>query len=244
MLPLIGRSGVDKDDSGGFLTVDDDYYIISKEEMEEEDELETASWLVGKGVFGEEVDEYLDLEEYTSCENENWEMNFGYAKQAQQQQNYGYGGDCVVPIQTHTGKNGNDQLQSQSAAAVAASISTQSHVSPCSMEVGVVPESRTSEFSMISHTRPPKGTIDLFSGPPLQIPAQLTGMDREARVLRYKEKKKNRKFEKTIRYASRKAYAETRPRVKGRFAKRRDAQVQVDPMFSPSINAYGIVPSF
>ena len=43
------------------------------------------------------------------------------------------------------------------------------------------------------------------------------GMDAEgriARVNRYREKRKNRKFEKTIRYASRKAYAESRPRVK------------------------------
>lgn len=114
------------------------------------------------------------------------------------------------------------------------------------MDVGVVPES-TSEVS-ISHTRPPKGTIDLFSSPPIQIPTQLTPMDREARVLRYREKKKNRKFEKTIRYASRKAYAETRPRIKGRFAKRRDTEVEVDQMFSSASlmaeSAYGIVPSF
>ncbi|KAL9675657.1 hypothetical protein QQ045_003860 [Rhodiola kirilowii] len=48
---------------------------------------------------------------------------------------------------------------------------------------------------------------------------QVSGTDREARVLRYKEKRKTRKFEKTIRYATRKAYAETRPRIKGRFAK-------------------------
>jgi hypothetical protein len=45
---------------------------------------------------------------------------------------------------------------------------------------------------------------------------------REARLMRYREKRKNRRFEKTIRYASRKAYAETRPRIKGRFAKRTD----------------------
>ncbi|OEL29290.1 hypothetical protein BAE44_0009691 [Dichanthelium oligosanthes] len=45
---------------------------------------------------------------------------------------------------------------------------------------------------------------------------------REARLMRYREKRKNRRFEKTIRYASRKAYAESRPRVKGRFAKRAD----------------------
>jgi hypothetical protein len=48
------------------------------------------------------------------------------------------------------------------------------------------------------------------------------GESREARLMRYREKRKNRRFEKTIRYASRKAYAESRPRVKGRFAKRAD----------------------
>ena len=48
-------------------------------------------------------------------------------------------------------------------------------------------------------------------------------MDREAKVMRYKEKRKRRRYEKQIRYASRKAYAEMRPRVKGRFfAKRAD----------------------
>ncbi|CAD6260397.1 unnamed protein product [Miscanthus lutarioriparius] len=46
------------------------------------------------------------------------------------------------------------------------------------------------------------------------------GLEREARLMRYREKRKSRRFEKTIRYASRKAYAETRPRIKGRFAKR------------------------
>ena len=35
---------------------------------------------------------------------------------------------------------------------------------------------------------------------------------------RYREKRKRRTFEKTIRYESRKAYAEVRPRIKGRFA--------------------------
>ena len=38
------------------------------------------------------------------------------------------------------------------------------------------------------------------------------------RVRRYREKRKRRTFEKTIRYQSRKAYAEVRPRIKGRFA--------------------------
>lgn len=46
-----------------------------------------------------------------------------------------------------------------------------------------------------------------------------TTSEREARVMRYREKRKRRRFEKQIRYASRKAYADTRPRIRGRFAK-------------------------
>lgn len=109
-----------------------------------------------------------------------------------------------------------------------------------------MPESTISDVS-VSHSRPPKGTIDLFSGPPIQIPSQLSPMDREARVLRYREKKKTRKFQKTIRYASRKAYAETRPRIKGRFAKRTEVEAEVDQMFSATLmteTGYGVVPSF
>uniref|UniRef100_A0A6V7QRM8 CCT domain-containing protein n=1 Tax=Ananas comosus var. bracteatus TaxID=296719 RepID=A0A6V7QRM8_ANACO len=91
--------------------------------------------------------------------------------------------------------------------------------------------------------------------------ATSAAMDREARVMRYREKRKNRRFEKTIRYASRKAYAETRPRIKGRFAKR--AEIEIEPeldrdqiYYSASASAaaaavgfvvdpgYGVVPSF
>ena len=119
-------------------------------------------------------------------------------------------------------------------------------VSVSSMDVGVVPESTMLDVS-IPHSRLSAGTNDIYSTPPIQTPTQLSPMDREARVLRYKEKKKNRKFVKTIRYASRKAYAETRPRIKGRFAKRTDTEVEVDQMFSSNFIAatgYGIVPSY
>lgn len=84
-----------------------------------------------------------------------------------------------------------------------------------------------------------------------QSGSSLSGMNREARVLRYREKRKNRKFEKTIRYASRKAYAETRPRIKGRFAKRTEIDSDLDRLFSPAPTSdlfldtqYGVVPSF
>ncbi|KAK9059516.1 hypothetical protein SSX86_020220 [Deinandra increscens subsp. villosa] len=57
---------------------------------------------------------------------------------------------------------------------------------------------------------------------------RLSGTDREARVLRYREKRKKRRFEKKVRYASRKAYAEMRPRIKGRFVKRTEVRTVLD----------------
>nr|GLL34908.1 zinc finger protein CONSTANS-LIKE 9-like [Ipomoea trifida] len=51
----------------------------------------------------------------------------------------------------------------------------------------------------------------------------LPSSSRSDAILRYKEKKKTRKFEKKVRYASRKARADVRRRVKGRFVKAGDA---------------------
>jgi hypothetical protein len=62
------------------------------------------------------------------------------------------------------------------------------------------------------------------------MPVVSRGLEREARLMRYREKRKSRRFEKTIRYASRKAYAETRPRIKGRFAKRTAGGADADPL--------------
>ena len=100
------------------------------------------------------------------------------------------------------------------------------------MDVGVVPDG--SAMTDISNPYG-RGTESMHQT------VQLSSADREARVLRYREKRKNRKFEKTIRYASRKAYAEMRPRIKGRFAKRRDIQVEVN---RSNIYGFGVVPSF
>ncbi|XP_052117029.1 zinc finger protein CONSTANS-LIKE 2 [Arachis duranensis] len=178
-------------------------------------------------LFGGEVDEYLDLVDCNSCGDDD--NNHHHSNNNN----------------NHFAVDGVDHRYELWWWNYNASISQS--VSVSSMEVGVVPESSISNGS-ICHSRPPKGTIDLFSGPtPMQMSSHLTPMDREARVLRYREKKKTRKFEKTIRYASRKAYAETRPRIKGRFAKRTDVEAEVDQMFStPLITevGYGIVPSF
>ncbi|EHA8591501.1 Zinc finger protein CONSTANS-LIKE 3 [Cocos nucifera] len=77
-------------------------------------------------------------------------------------------------------------------------------------------------------------------------------MEREARVMRYREKRKSRRFEKKIRYASRKAYADVRPRIKGRFAKRVEVEAEVGRIYSSAADAVaaflvdpydGVVPS-
>ncbi|KAE9586905.1 hypothetical protein Lal_00004418 [Lupinus albus] len=98
-------------------------------------------------------------------------------------------------------------------------------VSSSSMEVGVVPDANPmseiySKVAVVEGGNHGTGVA----------------ADREARVMRYREKRKNRKFEKTIRYASRKAYAETRPRIKGRFAKRSDSDHH-------PLAGYGVVPA-
>ncbi|PQQ04368.1 zinc finger protein CONSTANS-LIKE 5 [Prunus yedoensis var. nudiflora] len=128
-------------------------------------------------------------------------------------------------------------------------------VSSSSMEVGVVPDGNS--MSDISYPFGRNASHNV-SDPSAQVSAttanqvatQLSGLDREARVLRYREKRKNRKFQKTIRYASRKAYAETRPRIKGRFAKRTETEIEaVDNIYDSAQGAfipetYGVVPTF
>nr|ACV88633.1 CONSTANS [Magnolia virginiana] len=242
------------------------------EEDEDEDgdgDDEAASWLLLNPVknsnqnngygYGGEVDEYLDLVGYNNSCNEN--QNEGQSIQLHQNLGKNEGDDSVVPVQFLAGDEQQQQQQQQqnlqldldmefeeSKAGYNYTASMSQSVSYSSMDASVVPDATAMTDISNSHVRPPKGTIDLFAGPPLQMmPAQFSPMDREARVLRYREKKKTRKFEKTIRYASRKAYAETRPRIKGRFAKRTDVEVEVHQMFSTTVMAesrYSIVPSF
>lgn len=138
-------------------------------------------------------------------------------------------------------------------------------VSSSSMDVGVVPDGSSISETSYSFGLSMNSSVD-FSGTAASggrrgggnyQSSQVSGVDRKARVLRYIEKRKNRKFEKTIRYASRKAYAETRPRIKGRFAKRTEVEVDVDVNgeidqlfasassgFSITDSRYGVVPTF
>ncbi|CAN6274623.1 unnamed protein product [Urochloa humidicola] len=66
----------------------------------------------------------------------------------------------------------------------------------------------------------------LMGEPPWHPPGpegSVAGGSRDSALTRYKEKKKRRKFDKKIRYASRKARADVRKRVKGRFIKAGEA---------------------
>ncbi|KAK7381166.1 hypothetical protein VNO78_33693 [Psophocarpus tetragonolobus] len=192
---------------------------------------------------------YLDhnLVDCNCCDHNNQFSSNVY----QQQQIYNHNNNTVpqniyalvpvqVPQQLQHFKPGLDFDSSKAGFSYEGSLSQS--VSVSSMDVGVVPESTISDISM-SHSKSSIGTNDLF--PPLPMSSHyLTPMDREAKVLRYKEKKKTRKFEKKIRYASRKAYAETRPRIKGRFAKRTDVEAEVDQMFSSTLFSTEVGDSF
>nr|ASZ79999.1 COLE [Dendrocalamus latiflorus] len=142
-----------------------------------------------------------------------------------------------------------------------------------SSEVGVVPEAICGGGGSIEldFTRPkPQAYMPYTATPPSHsvssvdvgvvpergevavVRAAVMGEGREARLMRYRDKRKNRRFEKTIRYASRKAYAETRPRIKGRFAKRAnhdtdDAGAEAEAAVPSSYMldfGYGVVPTF
>jgi hypothetical protein len=75
------------------------------------------------------------------------------------------------------------------------------------MEVGIVPNNMATD--MTNHgTLTPAGLNNLFFGSSLQIPLHFGSTERESRVDRYREKN-NRKFDKTIRYATRKTCRST-----------------------------------
>ncbi|KAK3128954.1 hypothetical protein QOZ80_6BG0468820 [Eleusine coracana subsp. coracana] len=215
----------------------DSWLLLSKDSDNNNNNCMTNNNIGGNNMYFAEVDEYFDLVGHNSyCDNHinNNPEQFGMQEQQQQHQQQlvqkefedNEGSEFVVPSQVAMATEQQQSCyedvgteQATSTAGVSAySDSISNSISFSSMEVGIVPDNMATD--MTNHTiLTPVGANNLFSSSSLQMPLHFSSMEREARVLRYREKKKNRKFEKTIRYATRKTYAEARPRIKGRFAK-------------------------
>ncbi|KAI4335454.1 hypothetical protein L6164_014098 [Bauhinia variegata] len=224
-----------------------------------QEDTEAASWLIPNPNFNSKLVDGPDIKsgEIFLSEMDPF-LEFDYSNSFQN--NNSAGNDSVVPVQSkptplavanHSEACFDiDFCRSKLSSFNYPTQSISQSVSSSSLDVGVVPDGNSvSEisYSFVRNTsNSPSESSGMVSGGNIN-PAN---MDREARVLRYREKRKNRKFEKTIRYASRKAYAETRPRIKGRFAKRTEMDSEV---YSPAPAAhsslmldvhYGVVPSF
>ncbi|XP_049398848.1 zinc finger protein CONSTANS-LIKE 4-like [Solanum stenotomum] len=257
-------SAVAKSDGGGDAdadadAADDEKYFDSTSEnpSQPEEEAEAASWILPTPKEGadqyksadylfNDMDSYLDID-LMSCEQKPHIIHH------QQHQHGHYSSDGVVPVQ-----NNNNQTSTHLPGPVVdgfptyeidftgskpymynfTSQSISQSVSSSSLDVGVVPDH--SAMTDVSNTFVMNSSAGTGTGTEA-VPNAVSGLDREARVMRYREKRKNRKFEKTIRYASRKAYAETRPRIKGRFAKR--TEIEIDSLIAADAS-YGVVPSF
>ncbi|KAG0491903.1 hypothetical protein HPP92_005301 [Vanilla planifolia] len=192
-----------------FSSCDDDGQIWEKEKKQsggdgfEDEQKLIQSFQTGYGADNTEeislspMEDYLDLVEFSSCDDDGqiWE------KEKKQSGGDGFEDEqkLIQSFQTGYGADNTEEIS----------------LSP--MEGTEKSMTGISSSEIISV--PPKAAIELFLGPKLQTAQQFNLMDREARVLRYREKRKTRRFEKIIRYASRKAYAETRPRVKGPLRK-------------------------
>ncbi|WOK98992.1 transcription factor GHD7-like [Canna indica] len=94
------------------------------------------------------------------------------------------------------------------------------------LAMGLAAESATI-MSLLGSTEASSGNHNYKEGAAVAM-TEASMEEREAKIKRYKEKRKKRRYEKQIRYASRKAYAEMRPRIKGRFAKAPENDVILD----------------
>ncbi|KAL2338599.1 hypothetical protein Fmac_013045 [Flemingia macrophylla] len=243
--------------SFGFLVPTDAAAASSDVFAPDHADADAAAWLIPNPNFGSKLLDAPDIKskEIFFSEMEPF-LDFDYSNSFQNNNSSSTANDSVVPVQSkpcftpplmnnHQSENcfDIDFCRSKLSSFNYPSQSLSQSVSSSSVDVGVVPDGNTVSEISYSFGRDSSG-----------MATQLCGMDREARVLRYREKRKNRKFEKTIRYASRKAYAETRPRIKGRFAKRAEIDSDVvDRLYSPAAAAaaalmldtpYGVVPSF
>ncbi|CAK9213703.1 unnamed protein product [Sphagnum troendelagicum] len=218
--------------------------LIKDDDDDETSVAEAASWILPnlkRPELQEEEDLFSDVDPYL-------DLDYAAAMGGSTTQ---VRADSLVPVHNPDGPRQPSliHLQSQAASFISdlsekngykhCTSSLSYSISSSSIDAGVVPDSSLSDIS------PPHEGSQGMEYPTPVVPPGGPGetMAREARVMRYKEKRKNRKFEKTIRYASRKAYAESRPRVKGRFAKRMDSDAESMFPTVPDVS-FGVVPTY
>ncbi|XP_050237332.1 zinc finger protein CONSTANS-LIKE 1-like [Mercurialis annua] len=194
-------------------------------------EEEADSWLLlDIDNDGNLIDSGFDYQ----CQGQNDQQQFSSVHQE------GTGSDGVIPVQFSELKDQQNQQQqniyadSWYEASKAAFTNSASSSQPNPIGYHLTPSNVPNSYSRFLN-----GTTGLLPSCSLFMP-----QSREERVLRYREKRKSRKYEKKIRYAARKANAESRHRVKGRFAKKTDMDFEVDHMFPTEDYDYGVVPSF
>lgn len=144
--------------------------------------------------------------------------------------------DGVVPIceaADSTSTSGNEaSFDTSSSAAFTASFLPQQKQEPGTLDLPLqLPAApRVAQSSVASPTSANTAKPAWTASQKFEIPSDVLhvgtekAMCRQERVERYREKRKRRTFEKTIRYQSRKAYAEIRPRIKGRFATKEEVE--------------------
>ncbi|KDP20044.1 hypothetical protein JCGZ_05813 [Jatropha curcas] len=198
-------------------------------------------------TYIEDVDQYLNHIKYNSCTNYHCQDQINQ-QQLSSAHRGDICGDSIVPVQSFEAQDQQEhhhQQQQQETtfidsgygASKASFVNTTSNSQKLHFQ-NQVPLSFTNAGYLLtssnvpnSYSRFSKRTGDLLPNPSLLVPVQFTPMNREAKVLRYREKRRARKFEKQIRYVTRKANAENRPRVKGRFARKKDMELELDQMF-------------
>jgi hypothetical protein len=125
--------------------------------------------------------------------------------------------DGMVPSLSPTSSGVSDVTTGSLTASASSASLTSADIGGCGGAAILV---KTEAASPRRGSSPPLRVPTARAWPPVDLPP--VAMNREERVARYREKRKRRTFEKTIRYESRKAYAEVRPRIKGRFATREE----------------------
>nr|AGI62032.1 CONSTANS-like 8 [Erycina pusilla] len=199
------ESGIDKDD---FYN---DFSVTIDLSFENYEELFGTSHAHSEKLFDDVgIDSFFEME--SSAVNSNCQGEFfGEVSSAVQVKSPHAGCSNAVSV---------DSVMSNPEAKAESSISVPARKAHSSLSISF--SGLTGESSACDYQECAASSMLLVGEPQWYTPgseSSIKAANRGDAVMRYREKKKIRKFDKKIRYASRKARADTRKRVKGRFVK-------------------------